>query len=73
MSFPNSTSVPLAEARLREEIKACVTATLAESEDPENKLRVTQLSSDRSESQIDWLTQQLHELQEVVNTRKMFF
>ena len=63
--------MPLAEAVLREEINACVTTALAESEDPENELRITQLSLDRSESQVDRLTQQLQEVQEL-STRARF-
>ena len=52
---------------LREELNAGVTTPLPEPEDPEKKLRITQLELDRSESQIDWLTQLPLELQEVVN------
>ena len=56
MSLP-AVLVPF-EARLREEINAEVTTPLAESEDPENKLRTTHLNLDGSETQVDRLTQQ---------------
>ena len=53
-------------ARLREEINAGITTPLnvAESEDPETKLRITQLHLDCSESSMH----EIQELQEVVNT-----
>ena len=54
----------LAEAKLRAEIRARMTTPydLAESKDPDRKLRTTPLNWDRSESQVDRLTQQAREL-----------
>ena len=56
-------------ARLREEINAGITTPLnvAESEDPETKLRITQLHLNCSESQVR-SAHEIQELQEVVNT-----
>ena len=55
-------------SRLREEINAGITTPLnvAESEDPETKLRITQLHLDCSESQVRSV-QEIQELQQVVN------
>ena len=62
-------NVRMSGARLREEINAGITTPLdvAESEDPETKLRITQLHLDCSESQVRSM-HEIQELQEVVNT-----
>ena len=50
----NSTTVPSGASRMHEEINVGVTTPPVESEDPEKKVRITQLLLDRSDSQVDW-------------------
>ena len=58
----------LAEADLREKINADAMTQEETRKDLKKKLRTSQSDLDRSESQVDWLTQQMKKLQEVVNT-----
>ena len=61
-------NVSMAKADLREEINADAMTQEETRKDFEKKLRTSQSDLDRSESQVDCLTQHINQLQEVVNT-----